>query len=76
MPVVLTAGRFKFCIYFKDHNPPHVHVMAGNAECVINLLTREVMAVRIFTKRDVNHIQRILVDHYEKFLELWNDYQN
>jgi Domain of unknown function (DUF4160) len=43
MPTIVSFanGAFKFKIYARDHDPPHVHAEGGGARIRIDLLTLE-----------------------------------
>jgi hypothetical protein len=75
MPEVFRIGNLRFCMYFKDHAPPHIHVLKAGAEAQFNLLTLECIESRGFTQKALREIQRILSQVEEDLLEVWDDYQ-
>jgi hypothetical protein len=44
MPAIQDFGSFKIVMYFKDHNPPHVHVVAPDFEAKVSIETLEIIA--------------------------------
>jgi hypothetical protein len=77
MPVVLDLGwgRIKARIYFKDHNPPHVHVTAPAAIAIFKITTLELTKVKGFTESAVGRIQRVLEERQDLLMEMWDEYQ-
>lgn len=75
-PTVYEAKNLRFMIYFKDHNPPHVHVKGPAAEAVFNLGTCECKKNTGFSAQAISRISKIVREKKQAFLEAWNDYQN
>lgn len=74
MPVVLHIGhRLKVSIYFKDHNPPHVHVNGPDAEAVFVLGTFECVRSSGFTSKWLTRIQEALIERREFLQEKWDE---
>jgi hypothetical protein len=46
MPTVARAGRVQFRIYYNDHPPPHVHVIAPDFDVVVDLGTLKMRDLR------------------------------
>jgi uncharacterized protein DUF4160 len=44
MPAIQDFASFKIVMYFKDHNPPHVHVVATDFEAQVTIETLEIIA--------------------------------
>ena len=74
-PTIFEAKNLKFQIYFKDHNPPHVHVVGKGAEAMFSLKTFKCLENNGFSARTINEISRIICEKSEEFLEAWHDYQ-
>lgn len=74
-PTVFEAKNLKFMIYFKDHNPPHVHVVGPGAEAVFDLETCECTQNSGFSSTAINRIAEIVREKKQAFLEAWDDYQ-
>jgi hypothetical protein len=47
MPTVLRLSGLKFEIYFKDHEPAHVHVIKGRTQAKINIGGVDPVVVRV-----------------------------
>lgn len=79
MPKVLTKGGFAFVIYFKDHEPAHVHVFAGRAgkgpSMTILLESQQAIPEQIpssWTDAQARRALIIAVEHHDTFLETWS----
>jgi Domain of unknown function (DUF4160) len=44
MPRIGEAFGLVFCVYFFDHNPPHVHAIYGDDEAQLAIATGELLA--------------------------------
>lgn len=77
MPTVMTLanGKIKVSIYFKDHNPPHVHVDAPGASAVFAIKTLAIIEANGFTSKALRQIRKALKAHQEYLMEAWNEYQ-
>ena len=74
MPTVQIEG-FKFRFYSSDGNePPHVHIIKGEAEAKIWLQPVVVEYNRRYSTRDLNRILRLAHQHQTRLLEVWNAY--
>lgn len=67
-------------IYFKDHNPPHVHVYKGDAgsheaSMILEIGSWEVLEVNGFSERDVKKAVAELRKQEPVLMEKWNDYK-
>ena len=74
-PTVYEVKSLKFVIYFRDHNPPHVHVKGRSAEAVFDLKTCECIENNGFSSRAINRIGGMITEKKQLFLEAWHDYQ-
>ncbi len=63
------------CIYFKDHNPPHVHVTAPDAAAVFKLDTLECIESKGFSAKALAKIQKALEARRDYLQEVWDEYQ-
>jgi hypothetical protein len=77
MPTVLEfgSGKIKVSIYFKDHNPPHVHVNAPGASAVFAIQTLAIIEASGFTSKALRKIRRALREHQDYLMEVWHEYQ-
>ena len=77
MPTVFLFRRLKFCIYPKDHNPPHVHVRGVNFEVKVDLESFEVISIKgSISSRELKLIVSQIKQRHDDLLEAWNDYCN
>lgn len=77
MPTVLELGwgRIKVSIYFKDHNPPHVHVTAPGAEAVFEIDSLECIRSDGFSESALGKIERALAERRNFLKEKWDEHQ-
>ncbi len=68
-PTVYATKSLKFRIYFKDHNPPHVHVAGSGAEAVFKLETCECLENNGFSRRAIHRIAEMIQHKRALFLE-------
>jgi len=73
--LVLGWGRIKVAIYFKDHDPPHVHVLAPKAEAVFAIDTLMCHRSYGFSKRALGKIRRALIARRGFLKEKWDEYK-
>jgi len=75
MPTILRRSGFEFVIRTHDHLPPHVHVLHGGTEVVVNLgIEGNLPFVREMRGMSDRHIRRALdiaVENNEIFLIEW-----
>jgi hypothetical protein len=74
-PTVFEVKNLKFKIYFKDHNPPHVHVEGRGAEAVFDLGSCICVKNSGFSQQAINKITEFVREKRAVFLEAWHDYQ-
>lgn len=72
MGTVFRYRDVKIIIRTKDHDPPHVHVIRGDAEAVIEIISREILHSRGFTRNDIKRITEFLTRQEEALMEAWN----
>lgn len=72
---VLETAKWKIKVFAppKEHNPPHVHVLAKDehAEVKISLITLDVMGPTKFSKRTVKGIIIYIHENYDFLWECW-----
>ncbi|MCA1940461.1 MAG: DUF4160 domain-containing protein [Caenispirillum bisanense] len=47
MPLIVDLGAARLYMYRGDHNPPHFHVLEGDAACTVRIDALTVMAGRV-----------------------------
>lgn len=75
MPVVIRFGRFKFYIYPKDHRPPHVHVIADEAEAKFCIETGECLALNGFKLGTIKILSHVVLMNKDLLMEAWKNYE-
>lgn len=75
MPTVMEIGRYRF-FFFSNENqePAHVHVKAGDSEAKFWLDPVRLATNHGFRARELNEIERLILQHQAQFLEAWNEY--
>ena len=63
----------KFYLYFKDHNPPHVHLFSKNGTAVIEIKSLKITGGKGLSKNELKMGLIIVEENREDFLELWRD---
>jgi Domain of unknown function (DUF4160) len=75
MPTVLRFGRYRFFFYSNEgREPPHIHVEASDDEAKFWLRPVGLVASHGFRARELNEIQRLVIDHEQELVEAWDDY--
>lgn len=75
MPTVLRVGRFRFYFFSNERQePPHIHVKAADDQAKFWLDPIALAANYGFAARELNEIERIVIEHQIELLEVWNDY--
>jgi hypothetical protein len=72
MPTVADFGGYKIVIYFDDHNPPHVHVIAADFEGLVSIADGAIIAGQIppkFRRAALDWIAANRVRLMEKWIE-------
>jgi hypothetical protein len=74
MPTVLRARGYRFWFYQADlMEPPHVHVGKAGNEAKYWLNPLNLANVRGFRAHELNEIERILTQHREYLLRVWQE---
>lgn len=78
MPTVLVLGRgrIKVAIYFRDHDPPHVHVIAPGAEAIFEIESLRLKECDGFSPAALKVIRKALEENKEDLMEAWNGYKS
>jgi hypothetical protein len=76
MPTVLRIGPYRFQFYASDAGePPHVHVKRDDAEAKFWLEPQVRLEwQRGYSRRDLNVIERMTIEHRDFLLGEWRDY--
>lgn len=77
MPTVLRDGPYRFYFFSGDRDePPHVHVERDECEGKFWLDPIRLDWSRGFSRKQINHIQRIVERSQQDLLDRWNEYFN
>lgn len=74
MPEICRFFGIIISLYWKDHNPPHIHFMYGDYECSISILDRIVdgqAPAKVIAK-----VNEWIDLHESEILTLWEKAQN
>jgi hypothetical protein len=73
VPTIKNFGSFRISIFFEDHNPPHVHVIAPNFHALVAIANAEIIRGEI-PARHRRRALRWIAQNRERLMVLWNDY--
>jgi hypothetical protein len=73
MPVISRLYGMIIKMFFikAEHNQPHIHVVYGDKNCLINIKTLEVMEGDLPNK-ELNIIKEWLSKHQNELLDMWD----
>ena len=66
-------NKMRLVIHSRDHRPPHVHIIAPDAEVRITIDTLEVLEVNGFDRSDIKEFVEFMKERQEKIKEKWNE---
>lgn len=75
MPTILFIFGFRFIIYTRDHNPPHIHAIKNIGAAKIGL-TPNIYLIenRGLQLKDLKIAMSVAEEYQEEFLEKWYEY--
>ncbi len=74
MPTVLRVGRYRFSFFSNEGNEPaHIHVHAGGDQAKFWLDPIELEVNYGFNVRELNEIEKIIVERKKELMEAWNE---
>lgn len=71
MPCICEFAGVKIYLYYRDHNPPHFHVLCDNDEALISIETLELITGSM-PKNKLRDVIKWASLHQEELLEDWN----
>ena len=75
MPVILRIRGYRFWFYEADLiEPPHVHVSRDDSEAKYWLDPIRFQSSSGFSRKELNAIRKMIVDHQTQLLDSWHDY--
>lgn len=77
MPTVLRLLNWRFHFYSNEgHEPPHIHVRAGDGECKFWLSPVRLARVDGVRAVEVRRMEVAVIEHEAFFLEKWHEHGN
>jgi hypothetical protein len=74
VPTAFTEDGYRFKIYLNDHAPAHCHVQRDDKEARVLLVEVAVMSSEGFHSRELTRIVKLVEDHQDLLLEMWDTY--
>lgn len=74
MPEISRFFGIIICLYWRDHNPPHIHISYGNYTCSISVMDRIVNGQA--PAKVIAKVTEWLDLHEAEVLRLWEKAQN
>lgn len=75
MPTILFIFGFRFIIYTRDHNPPHIHAIkntgAAKIEIYPNICLKENKGL---SPKELKTVMSVVEEYKEEFLAKWIEY--
>lgn len=72
MPTVAVVEGVRIVIYFRDHLPPHLHAIFGEAEAQISIVTGDVLQ-GFLPRAKLRAVQEWLDVHREHVAYIWTE---
>lgn len=77
MPTVMRNGPYRFFFYAGDQDePPHVHVERDDCEAKYWLDPVRLQRSHGFAARELNRIEKLVLENQQFLLERWNEFFN
>ena len=73
MPCIKRLGAVKICVYLRDHNPPHFHLLHGSDEELIEIKNLQTMAGSI-SKAQRKKAVTWVEEYREYVIRRWNEF--
>lgn len=73
MPTISDFGNFRIYMYFKDENPPHIHIIGSDFEAKMRLDDCSVYAGKVSGKIE-RQAANYVVNHRATLWEKWSEY--
>jgi uncharacterized protein (DUF885 family) len=66
-------NKIRLVIHSRDHTPPHVHIIAPEAEARIAIETLEILEAHGFDRSDLKEFTEFIKERQEKIKEKWDE---
>lgn len=70
MPHIGFLSGLLISMYWRDHNPPHIHVYKGDYELVMDIMTLQARGT--LPSKDIRRVEKWVKDHREELLDNWD----
>ncbi|MCQ2801922.1 MAG: DUF4160 domain-containing protein [Bacilli bacterium] len=70
MPIICEFLGVQVCMYFKEHNPPHIHVRCSGKMASINIETCEIMHGDI-AKNRAKLVLEFVHCYQDQLMDMW-----
>lgn len=74
MPEICRFYGIIIYLYWRDHNPPHIHFSYGNYDCTITILDRIVSGTA--PSKVISKVNEWIDLHEKELLTMWEKAQN
>lgn len=74
MPEIKRFGAFKVLMFFRDENPPHVHVKGADYAAKVRISNGDLLAGDA-PSRTVREVRRWIAEHRDELLQLWDEFR-
>lgn len=75
MPTLLFIFGFRFIIYTRDHNPPHIHAIKNTGAAKIGIYPNiYLMENKGLSPKDLKTVMSVAEEYQEEFLAKWIEY--
>jgi len=76
MPTILRWKGYKFFFFSLEEDRPHIHVKKQHGQAKYWLETVEFVKAQGFSQKELNVIEKKIIEEQDLILEKWNDYFN
>ena len=76
MPTILRWKGYKFFFFSLEEDRPHIHVKKQRGQAKYWLESIEFVKAEGFSQKELNVIEKKIIEEQDLLLEKWNDYFN
>lgn len=73
MGTIAIYRNIRIVIFPRDHEPPHIHAIAPDAEAVFRISNLELVRCHGFDPRAIEKIRKFLTERKTELLEAWHE---
>lgn len=71
MPEIAREGKYRLCVYYNDHPPPHVHVYFEGKNIRVNLIDLSIMGNPNIKQYVIKEIRQVVKKYAGEALRVW-----